>query len=154
MVSDQELAAQAAGCRAGAASVDAEGDERRAVNVLGALVVVAGFLVILHVARLVPKGVEITSVSRTALAVVRDPDLDDDAKAALMQRQAKRLFMLVLVLTCGGAAALLVPVGLIYALDVAGLFSFDGVMATLMSWQFLLATSVGSVAIFWAIARP
>lgn len=123
------------------------------MNIVGALFVVAAFIVILHVLKLIPRGVEVTAVSRTALAVVRDPDLDDDAKAELMQRHAKRLLALFFLLTLGGAAALLLPVGLIYVLDMAGLFSFDGVMAVLVSWEFLLTTTVVSVVVLWAIAR-
>jgi hypothetical protein len=123
------------------------------VNLLGALLVVAGFVVILHAMRLVPKGVEVASASQAALAVIRDPDLDDDAKAALMQRHAKRLFALFLLLAGGGAAALLLPLALVYGLAAAGLMSYDGVIATLVSWQFLLVTTLGAALALSALAR-
>ena len=123
------------------------------MSVFGALLVVAGFVVVLHVMRLVPKGAEVASASRAALAVIRDPALDDDAKAALMQRQAKRLFALFLLLTLGGGAALLLPLGLVWGLDALGLLSLEGVIATLLSWQFLLATTLAAALALWARRR-
>lgn len=123
------------------------------MSVLGALLVVAGFVVVLHVMRLVPKGAEVASASRAALAVIRDPELDDDAKASLMQRQAKRLFALFLLLTFGGAAALLLPLGLVWGLDALGLLSFESVIAMLLSWQFLLATTLAAALALWAHRR-
>jgi len=112
------------------------------VNLLGALIVVAGFVFLLRALKLVPMAMEVTTVSRAALGVVQNPDLDDDAKGERMQQHAKRLFILFLLLTLGAAAALLLPVGLIWLLAQTGLLSYDGVIALLLSWQFLLATTV------------
>ena len=58
-----------------------------------------------------------------------------------MQQHAKRLFVLFFLLTLGAAAALLLPVGVIWLLSRVGLFSYDDVVALLLSWQFLLATT-------------
>ena len=41
------------------------------MNVVGALFVVAGFILILHGLKLIPKGAEVTAISRKALAVIR-----------------------------------------------------------------------------------
>ena len=112
------------------------------MNLLGALIVVAGFVFLLRALKLVPMAMEVTTVSRAALGVVQNPDLDDDAKGERMQQHAKRLFILFLLLTLGAAAALLLPVGLIWLLAQTGLLSYDGVIALLLSWQFLLATTV------------
>ena len=111
------------------------------MNLLGALIVVAGFVFLLRALKLVPMAMEVTSVSRTAVGVVQDPELDDDAKGERMQQHAKRLFVLFFLLTLGAAAALLLPVGLIWLLSRVGLFSYDDVVALLLSWQFLLATT-------------
>ena len=83
------------------------------MNLLGALIVVAGFVFLLRALKLVPMAMEVTSVSRTAVGVVQDPELDDDAKGERMQQHAKRLFVLFFLLTLGAAAALLLPVGVI-----------------------------------------
>ena len=112
------------------------------MNLLGALIVVAGFVFLLRALKLVPMAMEVTTVSRAALGVVQNPDLDDDAKGERMQQHAKRLFILFLLLTLGAAAALLLPVGLIWLLAQTGLLSYDDVIALLLSWQFLLATTV------------
>ena len=112
------------------------------MNLLGALIVVAGFVFLLRALKLVPMAMEVTTVSRAALGVVQNPDLDDDAKGERMQQHAKRLFILFVLLTLGAAAALLLPVGLIWLLAQTGLLSYDGVIALLLSWQFLLATTV------------
>ncbi len=123
------------------------------MNIVGALIVVAGFVFLLRALKLIPKGAEVTTISRKALAVLRDSSLDDDAKGELMQAQAKRLFVLFFLLTFGCALALLAPAGLIYALDLAGLFVFNGVMQVLLSWEFLLITTLVSVFVLWALAR-
>lgn len=123
------------------------------MNTMGALLVVVVFILMLHVLGLRHMGLEVTAISQRALAVLRDSELDDDAKGALMRRQAKRLFVLFFFLTFAGAAALLAPVGLIYALDVVGLISFEGVMGMLVSWEFLLATTAASLLVIWALAK-
>ena len=111
------------------------------MNLLGALIVVAGFVFLLRALKLVPMAMEVTSVSRTAVGIVQDPELDDDAKGERMQQHAKRLFVLFFLLTLGAAVALLLPVGVIWLLSRVGLFSYDDVVALLLSWQFLLATT-------------
>ena len=123
------------------------------MNILGALIVVAVFVFLLRVLKLIQKGVEVMTTSRRALEVLRDRNLDDDAKGELMQRQAKRLFVLFFLLSFGGAAALLLPVSLTYALDIAGLLSFDGVMGMLVSWEFLLVMTIVPVLVIWVIAK-
>jgi hypothetical protein len=117
------------------------------VTALGAVAVVAGFVFLLRALRLVPMALEVTSVSRAALAVVRDPSLDDDAKGERMQGHAKRLFGLFFLLTLGAAAALALPIGLIWLLDRAGVLSYDNVMDLLLSWPFLLGTTAVAVGV-------
>ncbi len=70
-----------------------------------------------------------------------------------MQRHARRLFVLFFLLTAGAAAALLLPVGLIWLLGTVGVFSYEGVLAMLLSWQFLLATTVVAVIVIRLKAR-
>ncbi len=123
------------------------------MNLLGALIVVAGFVLLMRALRLVPHAMEVTEVSRAALGVVQDPQLDDDAKGERMQRHARRLFVLFFLLTAGAAAALLLPVGLIWLLGTVGVFSYEGVLAMLLSWQFLLATTVVAVIVVRLKAR-
>ena len=43
------------------------------MNLLGALIVVAGFVFLLRALKLVPMAMEVTSVSRTAVGAVQDP---------------------------------------------------------------------------------
>jgi hypothetical protein len=70
-----------------------------------------------------------------------------------MQAHAKRLFVLFFLLTLGAAAALLLPVGVIWLLDGAGVFSYDGVLRVLLSWEFLLGTTAGAALFFWTRSR-
>ena len=123
------------------------------MNIIGALIVVAVFVLMLRVLKLIQNGVGVMTTSRRAWEVLRDRNLDDDAKGELMQRQAKRLFVLFFLLSFSAAAALLVPVGLAYALDIAGLFSFDGVMGMLVSWEFLLVMTIVPVLVIWVFAK-
>lgn len=123
------------------------------MNLLGALIVVAGFRFLLRALRLVPHAMEVNAVSRAALAVVQDPHLDDESKGERMQQHAKRLFVLFLLLTVGAAAAILLPVGLIWLLGRAGLFSYESVLGVLLAWQILLATTVVATVILWVRSR-
>ena len=123
------------------------------MNLFGAFLVVAGFVFLLKALKLVPHALEVTSVSKAAMGVVQDPKLDDDAKGERMQAHAKRLFVLFFLLTLGAAAALLLPVGVIWLLDRAGLFSYDGVLSVLLSWEFLLGTTAGATLFVWVRSR-
>ena len=113
-----------------------------------------GFVAIIYALKLIPRGIEVVTVSNRALADLRNRELDDYAKEVAMQSHAKRLFALFLLLLFGGALALILPLGIIYLLEVGGILSFQAVIDTTISWEFLVPTTVVSlIVLWWLISR-
>lgn len=109
---------------------------------LAAAFIVLGFAMILSRLGLVALASEVRHLSQRSLNVLRDAVLDDDAKEAAMQANARALFAKFIHLTLGLAFALLVPVALIWGVSLTGIVSFETVMAVSLTWPFLLAGGI------------
>lgn len=109
---------------------------------LAAAFIVLGFAMILSRLGLVALASEVRHLSQRSLNVLRDAVLDDDAKEAAMQANARALFAKFIHLTLGLAFALLVPVALIWGVSRTGIVSFETVMAVSLTWPFLLAGGI------------
>ncbi|MBK7284778.1 MAG: hypothetical protein IPK89_12830 [Sphingomonadales bacterium] len=109
---------------------------------LAAAFIVLGFAMILSRLGLVALASEVRHLSQRSLNVLRDALLDDDAKEAAMQANARALFAKFIHLTLGLAFALLVPVALIWGVSLTGIVSFETVMAVSLTWPFLLAGGI------------
>lgn len=120
------------------------------ISFAAVIFLIMGFILLIRSFGLVEKSIDVVNISKAAFADVRNPSLNDDAKEQVLQRHAKRLFALFFLLTLGGAAALLVPVGLIWILDQMGVISLRAVMRAALSWQMLLlGTAFGIAALWW-----
>ena len=64
------------------------------VNWIAAVFLVIGFAVLVRVFGLVQKTRDVVQVSQQSLKVIRSRDLDDSAKEAALQRDARKLFRL------------------------------------------------------------
>ena len=82
---------------------------------LAAGFLVVGFLVLAGLVGLVDNSKTVVAVTRHSLGVIRDPGLSDDAKETALQKNAKQLFGLFFVLAGGSAAAVLLPLGVVWA---------------------------------------
>lgn len=109
---------------------------------VAAAFIVLGFAMILSRLGLVALASEVRHLSQRSLNVLRDAVLDDDAKEAAMQANARALFAKFIHLTLGLAFALLVPVALIWGVSLTGIVSFETVMAVSLTWPFLLAGGI------------
>lgn len=109
---------------------------------VAAAFIVLGFAMILSRLGLVALASEVRHLSQRSLNVLRDALLDDDAKEAAMQANARALFAKFIHLTLGLAFALLVPVALIWGVSLTGIVSFETVMAVSLTWPFLLAGGI------------
>ncbi len=109
---------------------------------LAAAFIVLDFAMILSRLGLVALASEVRHLSQRSLNVLRDALLDDDAKEAAMQANARALFAKFIHLTLGLALALLVPVALIWGVSLTGIVSFETVMAVSLTWPFLLAGGI------------
>lgn len=118
-----------------------------------AVLVVILFVMLLHRLRLPARAKEVTARSMSCLQVLRDPALDDDAKARALRSQALRFFALFAILAGGGAVALALPLGGVWALDRAGVASLHDVLSVLARPDFLAATALAGTAAYLAVRR-
>ena len=120
---------------------------------LAAAFIVLGFAMILSRLGLVALALEVRHLSQRSLNVLRDALLDDDAKEAAMQANARALFAKFIHLTLGLALALLVPVALIWGVSLTGIVSFETVMAVSLTWPFLLAGGILFIVVLMLVKR-
>lgn len=112
------------------------------IEYAGAIFLVVGFIFILKVAKLVEKSTRVVSISKQAVAELRDAELSEDTKEAAMQSHAVQLLGLFVWITIGGIAAVFLPVLLIWCLDQLQLVSLDAVLEVALSWTFIIAATV------------
>lgn len=114
----------------------------------GAALLVIGFIALIKIFGLVEKSIDVINLARLAYADLQNPALNDDAKEVALQSHAKRLFVLFLLITLGGAAALALPMGLIWLLEQMDVLSLNAVISAALSWKFLLAGTVLAIVVF------
>ena len=122
-------------------------------GILGASLVVVGFVVLAHFVGLIPKTAEVLARTRESIAVLKDPQLDDDSKERHMQQNAIVLFKLLGLLLLGSAIALITPFAIIWLADIAGLLSLDSSIDMLLRWDFLLGATVIGFAAYYGLRR-
>ncbi len=122
-------------------------------GILGASLVVVGFVVLAHFVGLIPKTAEVLARTRESIAVLKDPQLDDDSKERHMQQNAIVLFKLLGLLLLGSAVALLTPFAIIWLADITGLLSLDSSIDMLLRWDFLLGATVIGFAAYYGLRR-
>lgn len=118
---------------------------------LAALVVVA-FAAVLERLDLPDRAREVGERSRKSLGVLRDSSLDDREKEEALQRHSLRLFGLLGILAGGSLLALGLPLGGVWALELAGLASLEEVLATLSRLDFLTGTTAAGF-LAWGVYR-
>lgn len=106
--------------------------------------IILGFAAALSRLGLVEIAADVSRMSHKSLALLRDPMLDDRIKEAAMQANARALFGAFLRLAIGLAIAVAIPTGLVWGVAHTGLFDFEDVIRTSLTWPFLL----GGVAAF------
>ena len=112
---------------------------------IAAAFLVVTFVVVVRLFGLVEKSRNVVTVARRSLGVIRSSSLSDDAKEVALQRDAKQLFRLFFMLAFGGAAAVLLPMGLLWLCDQLGLISLASVLSAALSPAFIITS--GTLAI-------
>ena len=115
------------------------------ISWIGAVYLVLGVVVLLRLFGLVEKSGDVVNVARGAFGVILNSALTDEAKEAALQRDAKQLLRLFLALAFGGAAAVLLPVGLLWVCDRVGWISLESVFSVAVSPGFLITS--GALAV-------
>lgn len=121
---------------------------------LGALLLVAGFVILCRAFGLIPGTRRVLTVARQSFAVIGDASLPDETKEKVLQAHALRLFRLFGLLFAGGLGAAALPLAGLWGADRYGVFSWDDVVATTLSWPFLsLSVLAGLVVLGWRRGR-
>lgn len=123
------------------------------MNIFGSVLIVVLFVVLLRALKLVARSRQVVSLSQESLSIVSDKQLSDDEKEAQLQKHSLALMALFGILVVGSAVALGAPIGVVWGLDKLGMMSFDGVMAVLVSWPFLLASTVLGTGAYILLSR-
>jgi hypothetical protein len=119
----------------------------------GAILLVGGVLALSKVFGLFARAFQAVRTSRSALDVLNDVALGDDHKESLLQGYSLSLLKAFLALLIRGAAAVAIPVGLLWALECAGVLSLKAVLDLTLSWPFLLGSIIAAMAAFWLLEK-
>lgn len=115
------------------------------MNLVLAIFVVVGFATGIEYLNLPTYAREVGRRNKDCLTVLRDTSLSDDEKEDALQRQARRLCVLLGILVGGSLLALGGPLALIWLLEQGGIGSLGGVLAILQRLDFLAGTAVVGV---------
>lgn len=119
---------------------------------VGHLVLIIGFMIFMKVFGLVAKSYRVTSVAKSALDVVRDPNMDDRQKESATRQYSKELFSLFFVIAGASVVALGIPLVVIWVMDLANLVSLSEVIEGTITLEFLGIAAVIS-AIFILLGK-
>ena len=116
---------------------------------IAAALLVVGFVVLVRWFGLVERSQKVIAIARRSFGVIRSSSLSDEAKEALLQKDARRLFKLFFLLAVGGAAAAGLPAGLLWMCDQFGWISFASVMHVALSPMFLIVSGFVALAVLF-----
>ena len=120
---------------------------------LGAILLVAGFVVLIQLLGVIKKSHNVIRIALHSLKVIGSSRLSDEQKESKLQKNSKRLFGLFFVLALGSAIAILIPIGILWLGDYLGLISLSAVLATTISPVFILVSSILMVALIFLKSR-
>ncbi len=107
------------------------------------------FILLIRLFGMIEKSHDVVTIARQSFCVVNNSDLSDENKETILQNDAKRLLWLFLVLTCSGAAAFFLPMGILWICDQGGLLSLESTFSTAVSPLFLIVSGIFTTLILW-----
>lgn len=116
---------------------------------LGALLLVAGIIAGCQLFGVVARSRQVLGVTEHSLWVMADRALSEEAKEDRLQAGALQLFKLFGLLVVLGAAAVLLPLALIWLVGRSGFWNYDGVLRVTLSAPFLWGMIVLTVAVLF-----
>ncbi len=123
------------------------------MTLVGAIVVVLGFIIIVKLFNLVEKSTKVIGIAKSAVSIVRDADIDDYQKEIAMQKYAKELFFLFFLITTISLLAIAIPFSFIWLMERAELLTVNEVIDTTLSLEFITVTVVLSIIFFWLVRK-
>lgn len=125
------------------------------INWIAAAFLVVGFVILARLFKLPEKSRRVIAIARDSLAVVRNSTLSDEHKEESLQSNAKQLLRLFGILLIGGVGAVVLPFGVVWLGDLAGLLSQESVLTIALSPTFLIiSVMVGCIGLFGFSASP
>ena len=123
------------------------------MSIVGAAVLVLGFVLVISIFDLVGKSSRVFAISKNVMHTLQDSSLDDLQKEKSMQAYSKTLFSLFFIILLICAVAVFIPLAVVKLMDLLGWLCMEDVMAILLSWQFILISSILVIVLAWIFRR-
>jgi hypothetical protein len=120
---------------------------------VGAALIIAGFSWLLVRLGLLERAYRVNGIVRQSAATAGDRSLTDLQKEQALRQNSLALFGLFTRITFGLMLALGLPILLVRLLAFTRIWSFEAVIATSVSWPFLLAGFATFIAVLSLQAR-
>lgn len=120
---------------------------------LSAFASIALFVVALWLLAVVRVSGEAVATARGAVAVMRDPQYEDEQREVLVQRASLKLMGAFLSILLRSALALLISCLPIYLAGITGQATADQVLAFLSRWDVIVLTSMAMIAGYFLYVR-
>ncbi len=117
------------------------------------LILVIGFIIFLQLFGIVKKSAKVIEIAKNSTLIIQDVDLDDYQKEKAMQKNAKELFFLFLLISVGCSIALGIPFAMVWLMEFQKLLTVNDVIRLTLSWEFISATVVISLIYFWILHK-
>jgi len=118
---------------------------------ISALFILIAFIVLLQVLGVIKVSRQVLVLSRQVITTLQDTSLSDLDKEKAMQAFSLRLFKSFFLIVAGSALALGLPLLVVWGLQWLGLITLDAVIATSLSWPFLLVSLLLGMTAFYLL---
>ena len=119
------------------------------ISWIGATFLVVCFIILMQRLGMIKNSHKVVTIARNSLSVIKSSELSDEDKEQVLQKEAGRLLWLFLVLAGSGAAALLIPLLILWLGDQLEIISLQPIFTTLMSPLFIGVSTVLTILILW-----
>lgn len=123
------------------------------MSFVGAVILVIGFLILIKYLKVIEKSSKVLGIAKQSIIIIKDSESSDLQKEIAMQKYAKELLVLFLVISAGSILALAIPFGVVWLLELAGLLSIQSVITTTFSWEFIVGSLFISIIVIWLMSR-
>lgn len=123
------------------------------MSYIGAIILVIGFIVLIKYLKVFEKSSKVLIIAKQSIVIISDSKSSDLQKEIAMQKNAKELLLLFLIITLGSFIALAIPSALVWLMELAGVLSFQSVIDTTLSWAFIVGSIIISVVVMWLMGR-
>jgi len=115
----------------------------------GGYFIVIVFFYLLKALKVIDNSYLVIASVKNAAGIMSNPEFDDYAKEKALQAESIQLFKYFFLILLGSLLALGLPLGLIWGFSQTSLMSYDSVIMTTLTWQFILAATFLGLVMFW-----